>query len=49
MGPLLTVSEYAVQIIKKMQTENVKSWCPRQDITDQFNEHAQVCLLYQHL
>lgn len=40
-GPLLTVSEYAIKIIKKMQKENIKSWCPRQDITDQFNEHSQ--------
>lgn len=41
-GPLLTVSEYAIKVIKKMQKENIKSWAPRQDITDQFNEHAQV-------
>lgn len=41
MGPLTTVSEYAIQIIKKMQNENIKSWVPRQDITDEFNVHAQ--------
>ncbi|GAB7359378.1 hypothetical protein MBLNU230_g6029t1 [Neophaeotheca triangularis] len=41
MGPLSTVSEYAVQIIKKMQNENIKSWVPKQDVTDEFNQHAQ--------
>jgi len=40
-GPLLSVSEYAVQVIKKMQTDNIKSWVPNQDKTDLFNEHAQ--------
>jgi hypothetical protein len=42
MGPLHGVSEYAIQWIKKMQNENLRSWAPRQDITDQFNEHVQV-------
>ncbi|CAK3851030.1 sterigmatocystin biosynthesis monooxygenase stcW [Lecanosticta acicola] len=41
MGPLHSVSEYAIQIIKKMQNENIKSWTPRQDITDDFNSHVQ--------
>jgi hypothetical protein len=40
-GPLLAVAEYTIQIIKKMQRDHIKSWVPRQDITDQFNEHAQ--------
>ncbi|KAF2641018.1 FAD/NAD(P)-binding domain-containing protein [Massarina eburnea CBS 473.64] len=40
-GPLLSVSEYTIQIIKKMQRDHIKSWVPRQDITDQFNAHAQ--------
>ncbi|ORY04951.1 hypothetical protein BCR34DRAFT_491184 [Clohesyomyces aquaticus] len=40
-GPLLSVSEYAISIIKKMQCDHIKSWVPRQDITDSFNEHAQ--------
>ncbi|KAK7181161.1 hypothetical protein DPSP01_010617 [Paraphaeosphaeria sporulosa] len=40
-GPLLSVVEYTIQIIKKMQREHIKSWVPRQDITDRFNEHAQ--------
>lgn len=41
MGPLHTVSDYAIDIIKKMQNENISSWTPRQDITDSFNEHVQ--------
>ncbi|KAF1941667.1 FAD/NAD(P)-binding domain-containing protein [Clathrospora elynae] len=40
-GPLLCVAQYAVKIIKKMQRDHIKSWVPRQDITDRFNEHAQ--------
>lgn len=45
MGPLHTVSDYAIQIIKKMQNENIKSWAPKQDITDMFNDHVQVSLM----
>lgn len=41
MGPLHAVSDYAIDIIKKMQNENISSWAPRQDITDSFNEHVQ--------
>ncbi|KAK5124053.1 hypothetical protein LTR85_002250 [Meristemomyces frigidus] len=41
MGPLHTVSDYAVSVIKKMQNENIKSWVPKQDITDKFNDHVQ--------
>ncbi|KAI9733512.1 MAG: hypothetical protein M1818_007260 [Claussenomyces sp. TS43310] len=41
MGPLLAVSEYTIQIIKKMQNENIRSFVPRQDITDEFNAHVQ--------
>lgn len=40
-GPLLGVCEYAIQIIKKMQRDHIKSWVPRQEVTDEFNEHAQ--------
>ena len=35
------MSEYAIQIIKKMQYENIKSWDPKQQVTDQYNEHCQ--------
>ena len=41
MGPLNAVVEYAIQIIKKMQTENIKYWVPKQSVSDEFNEHAQ--------
>jgi hypothetical protein len=40
-GPLSKVAEYTIQIIKKMQGDYIKSWVPKQDITDLFNEHAQ--------
>jgi hypothetical protein len=40
-GPLFGVAKYTIQIINKMQREHIKSWVPRQDITDRFNEHAQ--------
>lgn len=41
VGPLLAVSDYTIQLIKKMQKDNIKSWTPKQDVTDAFNEHAQ--------
>jgi len=41
MGPMLAISEYTVQIIKKMQTENIRSFAPRQDVTDKFNAHVK--------
>lgn len=41
LGPLDSVAEYAIQVIKKMQNENIKSWVPKQDITDKFNAHTQ--------
>jgi cation diffusion facilitator CzcD-associated flavoprotein CzcO len=41
VGPLLGVSEYTIQLIKKMQRNDIKSWTPKQDVTDAFNEHAQ--------
>jgi hydroxyversicolorone monooxygenase len=40
-GPLLGVCEYMIQIIKKMQREHIKSWVPKQSVTDRFNEHVQ--------
>lgn len=40
-GPLFSVAQYAIKIIKKMQCDHIKSWVPKQDITDRFNEHAQ--------
>ena len=41
MGPLGYVAQYAVKIIKKMQSELIRSITPKQDITDLFNEHTQ--------
>jgi cation diffusion facilitator CzcD-associated flavoprotein CzcO len=41
MGPLGKVGDYAIKIIKKMQTDFIKSIVPKQDVTDAFNEHTQ--------
>jgi hypothetical protein len=41
MGPLRQVSLYALQLIRKLQTENIRSIAPRQDVTDAFNDHVQ--------
>ena len=41
MGPLGTVADYALQIIRKMQGENIHSLAPKQAITDLFNAHCQ--------
>jgi hydroxyversicolorone monooxygenase len=37
----MQVSYYALQIIRKLQTEYICSIAPKQDITDSFNEHCQ--------
>ncbi|KAG7284368.1 hypothetical protein NEMBOFW57_010741 [Staphylotrichum longicolle] len=41
MAPLYSVADYAVKLIKKTQNENLRSWVPKQDVTDLFNEHVQ--------
>ncbi|KAJ9621048.1 hypothetical protein H2204_012029 [Knufia peltigerae] len=41
LGPLLAVTKYAIQVIKKLQEENIRSLAPRQDVTDAFNAHVQ--------
>lgn len=41
-GPLQYVVNYTVDVIHKMQNENIKSWVPKQEMSDLFNEHAQV-------
>lgn len=41
LGPLHAVTQYAIQVIQKMQKENIRSLVPRQDITDKFNTHVQ--------
>ena len=32
MGPLHMLSDYAIQVIKKIQNENIRSWAPKQEI-----------------
>ncbi len=41
MGPLYSVSLYAVQIIQKLQTGYIKDLTPKMDVQDAFNEHCQ--------
>ena len=41
MGPLAYVSQYALQLIKKIQSEYICSIAPKQSVTDSFNEHVQ--------
>lgn len=41
MGPLHSVSLYALQMIQKLQTEYIGSLSPKQQATDAFNAHVQ--------
>jgi hypothetical protein len=41
MGPLVEVGNYAIKMIKKLQNEWIHSLTPRQDVTDQLNDHVQ--------
>lgn len=41
LGPILAVANYTIQVIQKLQIENIRSLVPRQDITDKFNSHVQ--------
>jgi hydroxyversicolorone monooxygenase len=41
MGPLNSVALYTLQLIKKLQSEYIRSIAPKQDVTDSFNEHCQ--------
>jgi hypothetical protein len=41
MGPLGKVGDYAIKIIKKLQSEFIRSLAPKQDVTDAFNAHTQ--------
>lgn len=45
MGPLQSVGNYIVQVINKMQREDLHSVVPKQDVTDAFNEHAQTWIV----
>ncbi|KAL3603121.1 hypothetical protein FPOAC2_07438 [Fusarium poae] len=40
-GGVQAVANYAVQIVHKMQKDNIKYWAPKQHVVDQFNDHAQ--------
>jgi hypothetical protein len=41
---LAAVADLAVKMIQKIQDEDIRSISPRQDVTDQFNEHTQTML-----
>ena len=41
MGPLQYVAMYAIQTIKKLQTEFISSLAVKQSVTDAFNAHCQ--------
>lgn len=41
MGPLQYVNQYAMQLLKKIQTEYICSIAPKQSVTDRFNDHCQ--------
>ncbi|KAF3011722.1 hypothetical protein E8E14_010037 [Neopestalotiopsis sp. 37M] len=41
MGPLQAVAKYIVQMVAKMQREHIHYLCPKQSVTDAFNEHTQ--------
>lgn len=41
IGALDANTDYAMKMIRKMQTDLLHSFCPRQDATDMYNEHIQ--------
>lgn len=41
VGALDAVGDYAIQCIKKVQNENLHSFCPNQEASDAYNEHVQ--------
>jgi len=41
---LSAVGDLAIKMIQKIQSENIRSMAPRQDVTDAFNEHTQTML-----
>jgi len=41
MGALDANGDYAIQCIKKVQNENLKSFSPKKEVTDKYNEHTQ--------
>ncbi|KAB8295057.1 hypothetical protein EYC80_006997 [Monilinia laxa] len=41
IGPLGEVANYTIKLIKKMQSEFIRSIAPKQEMTDLFNAHTQ--------
>jgi hypothetical protein len=41
---LTAVADLGIKMIRKIQAENIRSIAPRQDVTDQFNDHVQAML-----
>jgi hypothetical protein len=41
VGALDANGDYVVKCIHKMQNDQLKSFCPRQDVSDEYNEHTQ--------
>ena len=41
MGPLEEVCHFVIKFLQKFQRELIQSFVPKQDVTDEFNEHAQ--------
>ncbi|KAM5385172.1 hypothetical protein ACJZ2D_001133 [Fusarium nematophilum] len=40
-GELEALVSYTLKVITKMQTNNIKYFVPKQDVSDEFNEHTQ--------
>ncbi|KAH6985121.1 hypothetical protein EDB80DRAFT_767984 [Ilyonectria destructans] len=40
-GLMEGIVNYTLKVIKKMQRDNIRYFTPRQDVTDEFNEHNQ--------
>ena len=41
MGPLTANGDYIIDVLHKMQRDQIKSLVPRSDVTRKFNEHVQ--------
>lgn len=40
-GELEALVSYTLKVITKMQIDNIRYFVPKQDVTDEFNEHTQ--------
>lgn len=45
MGALDASGDFAIQSIQKVQNENLHSFCPKQEASDEYNEHTQTWAL----